>query len=664
MAQSGNRPFVRAYRYYEILEISRNATQDEIRRAYLKLAKIYHPDVNPDAKAHEKFKKINEAYEILSDPTRRSSYDNSPAECPVCWTHEVIQTTEIHWRCRHCGCKFDPSRVSEIIEQVEKAAIPERLRNVLRIFQTTQCSWCRKFYTQPFLCPYSRLQSSCISFDRLGNEERGQLLGDKKWWWRMADMIQQVQERGIMAKCRECGALNPNPQKAVCWHCGRNTLCCPHCREAPILRYDIERDFWKCPNAGCGKKFALRPKKRVVEPTLSQEICPNCGKNLYYDAELLLWRCSNRNCRHIYTYQDLESQRAHRKAGPKETGQTRPRAERSYRPPSYRQPKKPRSRATRAGLGARKFLMGIAKLLLCLLVIAGISIIVWTGYMLFTHQISLVIGTIVFLAEIGLLIWIISVLRSSRFRWREPSFKLVFWPLVAIILVCAFAGVEPMSSAKDRVIDFIEQGWEAITTSSQSPTQAPEEPASTSAPPVDPSSTNTLENDIHSVEKIAFDLINSERVKAGLPATLWDDKLYELSEAHTQEMANRRELFHSPIGGPIGENAWGGYGYSQYSGAALAQVIVNSWMSSLLHKAWILHAPITHSVASIVSDSNGQYASWTFWTSEADGGPALIQRAYNLWQSETGGNIPWLTWLYDIKGYPNNQEFLQQLGIE
>lgn len=199
MAQSGNRPFVRSYKYYEILEVSRSTTQDEIRRAYLKLAKVYHPDVNPDAEAHEKFKKINEAYDVLSDPAHRTAYDNSPTECPVCWTDEVIQTTTIYWRCHHCGCKFDPSRVSEIIERVEKAAIPERLRNILRIFQTTPCSWCKKFYTQPFLCPYGRLQSNCVSFDRLGNEERGRFLGDEKWWWRMADMIQQVQERGIMA---------------------------------------------------------------------------------------------------------------------------------------------------------------------------------------------------------------------------------------------------------------------------------------------------------------------------------------------------------------------------------------------------------------------------------------------------------------------------------
>ncbi len=62
--------------YYEILGVSRNADEKEIRRAYRKLARRYHPDVNPgDAEAAEKFKAINEAYEVLSDPDKRSKYD-------------------------------------------------------------------------------------------------------------------------------------------------------------------------------------------------------------------------------------------------------------------------------------------------------------------------------------------------------------------------------------------------------------------------------------------------------------------------------------------------------------------------------------------------------------------------------------------------------------
>ena len=64
--------------YYEILGVSKNAPADEIKKAYRTLARRYHPDRNPGNKvAEEKFKDINEAYEILSDQTRRVQYDQS-----------------------------------------------------------------------------------------------------------------------------------------------------------------------------------------------------------------------------------------------------------------------------------------------------------------------------------------------------------------------------------------------------------------------------------------------------------------------------------------------------------------------------------------------------------------------------------------------------------
>ncbi len=62
--------------YYKILGVDRNASQDEIRRAYRKLALKYHPDRNPgDKQAEERFKEINEAYQVLSDPQKRAHYD-------------------------------------------------------------------------------------------------------------------------------------------------------------------------------------------------------------------------------------------------------------------------------------------------------------------------------------------------------------------------------------------------------------------------------------------------------------------------------------------------------------------------------------------------------------------------------------------------------------
>jgi len=70
--------------YYSILGVSKQATQEEIKKVFRKLARKYHPDVNPgDAAATEKFKEISEAYEVLSDPEKRQKYNEFGSQ----WQH-------------------------------------------------------------------------------------------------------------------------------------------------------------------------------------------------------------------------------------------------------------------------------------------------------------------------------------------------------------------------------------------------------------------------------------------------------------------------------------------------------------------------------------------------------------------------------------------------
>ena len=66
--------------YYAIMGVAHDATQDEVKRAYRKLARKYHPDVSKESDAEARFKEIGEAYEVLKDPEKRAAYDQLGAQ--------------------------------------------------------------------------------------------------------------------------------------------------------------------------------------------------------------------------------------------------------------------------------------------------------------------------------------------------------------------------------------------------------------------------------------------------------------------------------------------------------------------------------------------------------------------------------------------------------
>ena len=78
--------------YYKVLGVDKNASEKEVRKAYRKLARKYHPDLNPDDKeAQRKFQQVNEAHEVLSDPEKRKKYDKYGKD----WQHaEAFEQAE------------------------------------------------------------------------------------------------------------------------------------------------------------------------------------------------------------------------------------------------------------------------------------------------------------------------------------------------------------------------------------------------------------------------------------------------------------------------------------------------------------------------------------------------------------------------------------------
>lgn len=169
-------------------------------------------------------------------------------------------------------------------------------------------------------------------------------------------------------------------------------------------------------------------------------------------------------------------------------------------------------------------------------------------------------------------------------------------PLILLFaIVASFLGVQPLASIKDKVVAAI----------------------------ADPFVVD--EGEITAREHEVVDLVNALRAARGSEPLIWDDILYGYSKSHSEDMAKQGQLFHTPIGAPYGENAWGG----ESSGDDWsAKEIVDGWMTSPAHRTWLLCPHLKHIAVGIAKSDDGIYASWTFWIDETQENDWWYQ--YNL----------------------------------
>jgi len=251
-----------------------------------------------------------------------------------------------------------------------------------------------------------------------------------------------------------------------------------------------------------------------------------------------------------------------------------------------------------------KLINGATKLTLNLAILAGFSTLIWYGYLLFTHKVAPLIGSIVFIIGIAVWVLLIRILRK-RYKWTKPSFKLTTFSVIAIVLILTFAGVQPLASYKDNFIESCKtaQAERAVEREKRAAEEAAEK-------------AERERKSIEELEHNVVELVNVIRSDRGSPPLIWDNELYNYSKQHSEDMASQKRLFHTPIDKPYGENAWGGEGPTSWTPSD----IVESWMSSPPHRTWLLCPHLEHIAVGIAISKSGMYASWTFWRSETQDG--------------------------------------------
>jgi uncharacterized protein YkwD len=277
-----------------------------------------------------------------------------------------------------------------------------------------------------------------------------------------------------------------------------------------------------------------------------------------------------------------------------------------------------------------KYLGKIYRLLLNLSFLSMLGLIIWSGVKLFSQELlkNSLIGSLLFIAELGFFIWIFRVVFKNSWRW--PSMKLTVFSVVCLFVIFAFAGVKPMSSIKDDAFIRWDTYWEEQKVKTeerlaQAETEQQirieeqkvaeqkriaEQEAEEAQAKVEQET--ALQTKVSEIEHEVVLLVNLVRADKSISMLMWDDTLYEYSKTHSIDMAEKRELFHSPVGLAYAENAWGGEGSRSWG----ADDIVQGWLESPKHRTWLLCPNLKHVAVGIAYSNNGMYASWTFWVDE------------------------------------------------
>ena len=266
-----------------------------------------------------------------------------------------------------------------------------------------------------------------------------------------------------------------------------------------------------------------------------------------------------------------------------------------------------------------KLIKEATKLALNLAILAGFVMLIWYGYLLFTHKVDPLVGSIVFIVGIAVWVILIRILRR-RYKWTKPSFKLTTFSVIAIVLILTFAGVQPLASYKDNLIENFKTAqaeWAAERERAEAERAAVEEEAE--------------RRNIEELEHNVVALVNVIRNERGSAPLIRDSELYTYSKQHSENMASQERLFHTSMYEPYAENAWGGEGSTSWT----ASDIVESWMSSDFHRTWLLCPHLQHIAVGIAISDTGMYASWTFWRSET---------SYSDWWYANGTTPP--DWWY------------------